>query len=458
MKLLKSHSLLSLANSYMIDSPQPSNLNYAWNFGSLLALCLVIQIVTGVTLAMHYTPNIDLAFISVEHIMRDVNYGWMIRYLHANTASFFFLFVYLHIGRGLYYGSYKAPRVLPWSIGVIILILMMATGFLGILEICPKWLDDEMEALLMTSNFIVSPKLKSLLDEHKIKPCFVFEELNKEEVKENLRTETRKKAGIYGVFNLTTGRGNKNIALDLQKYGIESFAFVILEYFPEEVTKRNNPDLMALETYWIQTYKPTYNILLEAGNSFGYTHSEEVKQKMIDTYSDERKERVSLINKGKTLSDSVKTLMQEKALSRSDEVKNKYKLAFSKPVTLYNEDGSVYMKFGGVKLAAKHFGCDHKTINKFIKSGGLFKKQCVICTEKLFSSIECPDRGIEGDNGFFGYIDENGQRLDIFFKTVGGVYHRYRLGHQWVPEMVLNVQSDFREYTPILHKALNDIY
>jgi ubiquinol-cytochrome c reductase cytochrome b subunit len=131
MKLLKSHSLLSLANSYVIDSPQPSNLNYAWNFGSLLALCLGIQIVTGVTLAMHYTPNIDLAFISVEHIMRDVNYGWMIRYLHANTASFFFLFVYLHIGRGLYYGSYKAPRALPWSIGVIILILMMATAFLG---------------------------------------------------------------------------------------------------------------------------------------------------------------------------------------------------------------------------------------------------------------------------------------------------------------------------------------
>lgn len=131
MKLLKSHSLLSLANNYVIDSPQPSNLNYAWNFGSLLALCLVIQIATGVFLAMHYTPNIDLAFISVEHIMRDVNYGWLIRYTHANTASFFFTFVYLHIGRGLYYGSYKAPRVLTWSIGVIILILMIVTGFLG---------------------------------------------------------------------------------------------------------------------------------------------------------------------------------------------------------------------------------------------------------------------------------------------------------------------------------------
>jgi len=131
MRLLKSHSLLSLVNSYVVDSPQPSNISYMWNFGSLLATCLGIQIVTGIFLAMHYTPNVDLAFISVEHIMRDVNYGWLIRYLHANTASFFFIFVYLHIGRGLYYGSYKSPRVLPWSIGVIIFVLMMATAFLG---------------------------------------------------------------------------------------------------------------------------------------------------------------------------------------------------------------------------------------------------------------------------------------------------------------------------------------
>jgi ubiquinol-cytochrome c reductase cytochrome b subunit len=131
MRLLKSHSLLSLFNSYVVDSPQPANISYMWNFGSLLATCLGIQIVTGIFLAMHYTPNVDLAFISVEHIMRDVNYGWLMRYLHANTASFFFVFVYLHIGRGLYYGSYKSPRVLPWSIGVIIFILMMATAFLG---------------------------------------------------------------------------------------------------------------------------------------------------------------------------------------------------------------------------------------------------------------------------------------------------------------------------------------
>jgi ubiquinol-cytochrome c reductase cytochrome b subunit len=94
-------------------------------------MCLVIQILTGAFLAMHYCPSVDMAFISVEHIMRDVNYGWAVRYTHANTASFFFIFVYAHIGRGLYYGSYRSPRVLLWSIGVIILVLMMAIAFLG---------------------------------------------------------------------------------------------------------------------------------------------------------------------------------------------------------------------------------------------------------------------------------------------------------------------------------------
>lgn len=131
MRVLKNHPLLKLVNSYVIDSPQPSNLSYLWNFGSLLAFCLVIQIVTGVTLGMHYTPSVLEAFDSVEHIMRDVNNGWLIRYLHSNTASAFFFLVYLHIGRGLYYGSYKAPRTLTWTIGTVIFILMMATAFLG---------------------------------------------------------------------------------------------------------------------------------------------------------------------------------------------------------------------------------------------------------------------------------------------------------------------------------------
>jgi len=131
MRLLKSHSLLRLVNSYVVDSPQPANISYLWNFGSLLATCLVIQILTGCFLAMHYQSHVDFAFNSVEHIMRDVNNGWVVRYTHANVASFFFIFVYGHIGRNLYYGSYKSPRILVWSIGVIILILMMAIAFLG---------------------------------------------------------------------------------------------------------------------------------------------------------------------------------------------------------------------------------------------------------------------------------------------------------------------------------------
>jgi ubiquinol-cytochrome c reductase cytochrome b subunit len=131
MRILKSHPLLKLVNSYVIDTSQPSNISYLWNFGSLLLICLVIQIITGVTLAMHYSPNVLEAFNSIEHIMRDVNNGWLVRYLHSNTASAFFFLVYLHIGRGMYYGSYRAPRTLVWTIGTIILILMMATGFLG---------------------------------------------------------------------------------------------------------------------------------------------------------------------------------------------------------------------------------------------------------------------------------------------------------------------------------------
>lgn len=131
MRILKSHPLLRLANAYIIDASQPSNISYLWNFGSLLAVCLIIQIVTGVTLAMHYNPSVLEAFDSIEHIMRDVNNGWLIRYLHSNTASAFFFLVYLHIGRGMYYGSYKAPRTLVWVLGTIIFILMVGTAFLG---------------------------------------------------------------------------------------------------------------------------------------------------------------------------------------------------------------------------------------------------------------------------------------------------------------------------------------
>ncbi|MCT8971931.1 MULTISPECIES: cytochrome b [Microbaculum] len=123
--------IISTMQVNAMDFPTPKNLNYFWTFGGILTLFLAIQIVTGIVLAMHYTANVGLAFNSVEHIMRDVNYGWLIRYMHANGASFFFIAVYIHIFRGLYYGSYKAPRELLWMIGVVILLIMMATAFMG---------------------------------------------------------------------------------------------------------------------------------------------------------------------------------------------------------------------------------------------------------------------------------------------------------------------------------------
>ena len=123
--------LLSILDNHLIHYPAPINLSYAWSFGSTASVCLVIQILTGIFLAMHYTPHIDLAFSSVEHIMRDVKYGWLIRYMHANGASMFFIVVYCHIFRGLYYGSYMAPRQLLWCSGVVIFILMMGTAFMG---------------------------------------------------------------------------------------------------------------------------------------------------------------------------------------------------------------------------------------------------------------------------------------------------------------------------------------
>ena len=123
--------IVSFAHASFVAYPTPRNLNYWWTFGGILTFMLGAQIVTGIVLVMHYTPHVDYAFNSVEHIMRDVNYGWLIRYLHSNGASMFFLAGYIHIARGLYYGSYKEPREVLWILGVILFLLMIATGFMG---------------------------------------------------------------------------------------------------------------------------------------------------------------------------------------------------------------------------------------------------------------------------------------------------------------------------------------
>jgi len=123
--------IMGLVHSSFVVFPTPKNLNYFWTFGGILSLMLGVQIITGIVLVMHYTPHVDYAFQSVEHIMRDVNWGWFMRYTHANGASMFFIAVYIHMLRGLYFGSYKAPREVLWILGVVIFLLMMATAFMG---------------------------------------------------------------------------------------------------------------------------------------------------------------------------------------------------------------------------------------------------------------------------------------------------------------------------------------
>jgi len=123
--------LMRFADENLLSFPTPKNLNYFYTFGFILTMCLVTQIITGIVLAMHYVPNTSLAFDSIEHIMRDVNYGWLIRYMHSNGASMFFLAVFIHMFRGLYYGSYKEPREIIWILGVVIFLLMIITGFMG---------------------------------------------------------------------------------------------------------------------------------------------------------------------------------------------------------------------------------------------------------------------------------------------------------------------------------------
>nr|YP_010516637.1 cytochrome b [Hulodes caranea]UXN44138.1 cytochrome b [Hulodes caranea] len=157
--LRKSNPILKIINNSLIDLPSPSNISYWWNFGSLLALCLMIQILTGLFLTMYYTANIELAFYSVNYICRNVNYGWLIRTLHANGASFFFICIYLHIGRGIYYESFNLKHT--WMIGVMILFLLMATAFMG--YVLPWGQMSFWGATVITNLLSAIPYLGSML-------------------------------------------------------------------------------------------------------------------------------------------------------------------------------------------------------------------------------------------------------------------------------------------------------
>lgn len=341
MRLLKTHPVLGLVNSYLVDSPQPANISYMWNFGSLLGVCLVVQILTGVFLAMHYTPSVDLAFVSVEHIIRDVNYGWLIRYLHANTASFFFIFVYLHIGRGLYYGSYKSPRVLVWSLGTIILVMMIIIAFMGFNG--PKWVyiyNTDITTIQYVSfsiPVISSSRLKNILHKHNIQPILVFEDLTNPSTKKSAYQSLKPFSGISIVVNIVTGQyyvgsavtgnlymrlhkhlysftGSKQVASAVNEYGLGEFAFLVLEIVPQQ-NKKDKILLLNREDYYLEILKPKYNVaLLASGSSSGWKHSEETMAKMRANYSEERRQRVGNINKGKTLSQGTREALRKAAL------------------------------------------------------------------------------------------------------------------------------------------------
>lgn len=158
----KKHLFVVLDN-HIVDYPTPINISYLWSFGFIAAFCLGVQIITGIFLAMHYTPHVEFAFSSVEHIMRDVQNGWLIRYIHANGASMFFIVVYSHIFRGLYFGSYIKPRELLWCSGVLIFLLMMATAFMG--YVLPWGQMSFWGATVITNLFSAIPFIGSFIVE-----------------------------------------------------------------------------------------------------------------------------------------------------------------------------------------------------------------------------------------------------------------------------------------------------
>ena len=357
--------------------------------------------------------------------MRDVNYGWLIRYLHSNTASAFFFLVYLHIGKGIYYGSYRYPRSLVWLIGTIIFILMIGTAFLGFYKRSPKWSKFNNSRFnnnklrvssirLTTKRYYSTSKpinnnskiLNDFIKEKNLRPIYCYEDLHLESTKKKIQTETKNLSGVYLILNkvtldyyigsAATNRfyarfsnhllnfyGSKIVKLAVRKYKLPQFAFLILELFPEEVNKENNKKLLDLEDFYLKSLLPNYNILTEAGSSFGYKHTEITRIKMKSNYSMERREMIGSLNRGKNLSNETKEKMREKALVRKTRsyteqgILNMKKK--SKPIILYNMDYTVYGEYPSIVETAKSIGCSEKTIIRAFKTEKkLLKKRWIV--------------------------------------------------------------------------------
>ena len=340
--------------------------------------------------------------------MRDVNNGWLVRYLHSNTASAFFFLVYLHIARGIYYGSYRSPRILTWTIGVIIFILMMAIGFLGYFTIAQNDYNKNLKnkttkpfnnkRYYSTSS---SNTINDFLKSKNLKPVFVYDNINEDSVRRDIAKDTKNLSGIYMILNkesinyyigsASTGKfnsrftkhliylnGSKVIKNSVKKYGIHNFVFIILELFPEIVNQENNKKLLDLEDFYLKSLLPDYNILTEAGSSFGYKHTEVTRIKMKANYSEERRKQIGELNKGKTLSNETRENMRQSALNRKDvnyteqgilNMKKNFK-----PILVKEVNNTVYGEFKSIVETAEALNCSTKTIQRTLKSSSKLLK------------------------------------------------------------------------------------
>jgi len=417
---------LKVLNNHLNVYPTPMNLSYAYNFGSLAGLLLASQIITGILLAMHYVGHVDLAFNSVIHLMNDVPSGMILRYAHANGASLFFIVVYIHILRGVYYSSGNQPREAVWITGVVILLVMVLTAFIGYTINSQKWIFND--AIILNLNktpcfnvfdgvyklhlCCIAPLPITLNTKDHIKinitPVKSYYNLHLTETQLKIQKENSQKAGVYLIVNnvnsnfyvgsAITNRinnrfrnhcvnlksSNKPLLRAIRKYGIQNFSFHIVEYFKgfvhKENLKLNHLKLLELETYYISSLKPIYNILTIAGSSFGY--KQKSINKMKSNYSQERKDTIGNLNKGKPLSNDTKNKLQLIGLNRfadkafKDEflLKNKDNLFKGKNLILCNMAGDTLSEYSSIQQVSQVFSCDRKTVRKYLNSGKLFKK------------------------------------------------------------------------------------
>lgn len=398
MAIRKSNPFISIANSYVVDAPEPANISYFWNFGSLLGTCLVIQLATGIFLAMHYSSNLDLAFNSVQHIMIDVNYGWLIRYAHANGAGFFFIFVYLHMARGIYYGSYRKPRIALWTIGVIIFLLMIITAFMGKQNNSPKSKNininkhirnystkifNKKETDLTNPNEIISEILGN------IKLVEFWENLDKVNVKDNIRLSVQQKSGIYIIINKITKNfyigsasknrlytrfsnhlinfhGSKIVHKSVKKYGLNNFIYGILEYVDIDTNSKTNiQKLFKIEITYLSLLSPPYNILTETGNSLGYKHNEENIMGIKASFINERRKLLSKFQKNH------KELWSESSQDKLRQISFNRKSDYIK-IQLYNLKNEIICEFYSINKAANFLCCSSKIIKRSLIKGYIY--------------------------------------------------------------------------------------